>query len=257
MLYAFHVADPALSGFDCARLLRELLQSGAMRGVRRLSERSFADRWQDKRAQGRTQRDSDSGGPWFGPIPERELAAIAAESSESERRADDAERELMEWKKIKFMQDRVGEDFGGMILNATKYGLFVELDDLFVEGLVPLQSLGSSTTTAIRIAKTRGRLSGTDGGGNFQSVSGCGWFWIAWMRWRGGCSFRFWTRRQESGERRRKGRRERVSRRGGRRSGRRQRGKRRRPNPGKVTVGVTSRRGSSGKRGSRGEWSIR
>jgi ribonuclease R len=36
----------------------------------------------------------------------------------------------------------VGEDFGAMILSATKYGLFVELDDLFVEGLVPIQSLG-------------------------------------------------------------------------------------------------------------------
>ena len=76
------------------------------------------------------------------PIAEGELAAIAQESSESERRAADAERELVEWKKIKFMRDRVGESFSGMILNATKYGLFVELDDLFVEGLVPLQSLG-------------------------------------------------------------------------------------------------------------------
>ncbi len=78
----------------------------------------------------------------FEPIAEGELAAIARESSESERRAADAERELVEWKKIKFMRDRVGEAFSGMILNATKYGLFVELDDLFVEGLVPLQSLG-------------------------------------------------------------------------------------------------------------------
>jgi len=76
------------------------------------------------------------------PIAEGELAAIARESSESERRAADAERELVDWKKIKFMQDRVGEAFSGMILNATKYGLFVELDDLFVEGLVPMQSLG-------------------------------------------------------------------------------------------------------------------
>ncbi|HET7346513.1 MAG TPA: RNB domain-containing ribonuclease, partial [Acidobacteriaceae bacterium] len=78
----------------------------------------------------------------FEPIAEDELRAIAAESSESERRADDAERELVEWKKIKFMRDRVGEDFSGMILNATKFGLFVELDDLFVEGLVPLHTLG-------------------------------------------------------------------------------------------------------------------
>ena len=77
----------------------------------------------------------------MGPIPEEELAAIATESSQAERRADDAERELMEWKKIKFMQDRVGEDFDGIILSCTKYGFFVELDELFIEGLVPLSSL--------------------------------------------------------------------------------------------------------------------
>jgi ribonuclease R len=75
------------------------------------------------------------------PLPEAELAAIASESSQAERRADDAERELMEWKKIKFMQDRVGEDFHAVILSVTKYGFFVELDDLFIEGLVPLASL--------------------------------------------------------------------------------------------------------------------
>jgi len=78
----------------------------------------------------------------FEPIAEGELAAIAQESSESERRAADAERELVDWKKIKFMRDRVGDSFSGMILNATKYGLFVELDELFVEGLVPIQTLG-------------------------------------------------------------------------------------------------------------------
>jgi ribonuclease R len=75
------------------------------------------------------------------PIPEPELAAIATESSQAERRADDAERELMEWKKMRFMEDRVGEDFQGIILSCTKYGFFVELDDLFIEGLVPLSSL--------------------------------------------------------------------------------------------------------------------
>ena len=47
----------------------------------------------------------------------------------------------MEWKKVKFMQDRVGEDFDGLIISVTKYGFFVELTDLFVEGLVPLDSL--------------------------------------------------------------------------------------------------------------------
>ena len=76
-----------------------------------------------------------------GPIPLEELHSIAEESSQSERRADDAERELMEWKKVKFMQERVGEDFDGLIISVTKYGMFVELTDLFVEGLVPLASL--------------------------------------------------------------------------------------------------------------------
>ena len=59
----------------------------------------------------------------------------------AERRADEAERALMEWKKVKFMQDRVGEDFDGLIVSVTKFGLFVELTDLFVEGLVPLSTL--------------------------------------------------------------------------------------------------------------------
>jgi ribonuclease R len=76
-------------------------------------------------------------------IPEAELALIATESSENERRASDAERELVEWKKLKFMRARVGEDFRAMILSATKYGLFVELGDMFIEGLVPIQSLSA------------------------------------------------------------------------------------------------------------------
>jgi ribonuclease R len=76
-----------------------------------------------------------------GPIPLEELHIIAEESSQSERRADEAERDLMEGKKAKFMQDRVGEDFDGLITSVTKFGFFVELSDLFVEGLVPLNTL--------------------------------------------------------------------------------------------------------------------
>jgi ribonuclease R len=79
--------------------------------------------------------------PLGGPIKVEELHEIAEESSQSERRADDAERELMEWKKVKFMQDRIGEDFDGLITSVTKFGFFVELTDLFVEGLVPLNTL--------------------------------------------------------------------------------------------------------------------
>jgi ribonuclease R len=119
------------------RLLRELIQSGANpEGAAILSD--APQPWQES-AKGRSDRRER---PTFeGPIPEAELGAIATESSQAERRADDAERELIEWKKIKFMQDRVGEDFHGIILSCTKYGFFVELNDLFIEGLVPLSSL--------------------------------------------------------------------------------------------------------------------
>jgi ribonuclease R len=75
------------------------------------------------------------------PIPEPELAQIGEETSQTERRAAEAERELVEWKKVRFMQDRVGEEFAGLVLNPTKYGLFVELTDLFVEGLIPIDTL--------------------------------------------------------------------------------------------------------------------
>jgi ribonuclease R len=74
-------------------------------------------------------------------ISESELAAIAQETSQCERRAADAERELIEWKKVRFMQDKIGDEFSGIVLNVTKFGLFVELDDLFMEGLVPLATL--------------------------------------------------------------------------------------------------------------------
>ena len=85
--------------------------------------------------------------PVTGPIPLDELHDIAEESSHAERRADDAERDLMEWKKVKFMEDRVGEDFDGLIISVTKFGFFVELTDLFVEGLVPLASLADDRYT--------------------------------------------------------------------------------------------------------------
>ncbi|MGA3024415.1 MAG: VacB/RNase II family 3'-5' exoribonuclease [Bryobacteraceae bacterium] len=70
-----------------------------------------------------------------------EVARIAEESSQSERRAADAERELVEWKKAKFMEQRVGEEFGALIISTAKFGFFVELEELFIEGLVPVDTL--------------------------------------------------------------------------------------------------------------------
>jgi ribonuclease R len=90
-----------------------------------------------------TETGSASGAVFTGepPIPEAELAQIAEETSLTERRAAEAERELVEWKKVRFMQDRVGEEFAALVLNPAKFGLFVELTDLFVEGLVPIDSM--------------------------------------------------------------------------------------------------------------------
>jgi ribonuclease R len=102
------------------------------------AETSLASPWSKRRDRETQQRTLS---PTGGPIPLEELHDIAEESSQSERRADEAERELMEWKKVKFMQDRIGEEFDGLIISVTKYGLFVELTDLFVEGLVPLNTL--------------------------------------------------------------------------------------------------------------------
>jgi len=78
-----------------------------------------------------------------GPIALTELHEIADWSSQAERRADDAERDLMEWKKVRFMQERLGEEHDGLVTSVAKYGLFVELTDLFVEGLVPIATLVS------------------------------------------------------------------------------------------------------------------
>ena len=69
------------------------------------------------------------------------LAALAEECSQTERRAAEAERELVEWKKVKFMAERLGEEFKALIISTARFGFFIELEDLFVEGLVPIDSL--------------------------------------------------------------------------------------------------------------------
>ena len=119
--------------------------SSGKRGLGMESTRAGRARHADESSPWSKRRDHvahrESVQPLGGPISLEELHDIAQESSQSERRADEAERELMEWKKVKFMQDRVGEDFDGLIISVTKYGLFVELTDLFVEGLVPLATL--------------------------------------------------------------------------------------------------------------------
>ncbi len=90
-------------------------------------------------------RDSHVPLPTAGPYRRIELDEIAAESSEDERRADAAERELMEWKTAQFMESHLGEEYDALVISVLKFGFFVELTEIFVEGLVPIDRLEEST----------------------------------------------------------------------------------------------------------------
>jgi ribonuclease R len=70
-----------------------------------------------------------------------DLPEIARHTSERERRADEAERELVQWKKVRFMADKVGDEFDGYITGVSAFGLFIELVEHFVEGLVHISTM--------------------------------------------------------------------------------------------------------------------
>jgi ribonuclease R len=81
----------------------------------------------------------------LGPYRRIELEEIASESSEAERRAEAAERELMEWKTAQFMESHLGEEYEALIISVQKFGFFVELVEIFVEGLVSIDRLEEVT----------------------------------------------------------------------------------------------------------------
>jgi ribonuclease R len=70
-----------------------------------------------------------------------DLPEVARHTSEMERRADDAERELLQWKKVKFMADKVGDEFDGYVTGVAAFGLFIELIEHYVEGLVHVSTM--------------------------------------------------------------------------------------------------------------------
>jgi ribonuclease R len=115
--------------------------SGVPLRFRAQQSQEAASPWSKRAEKGSSARRRLSSTPLGGPISEPELHEIAESSSQSERAAAESERELLEWKKLKFMEQRVGEDFDGLIVSVTKFGFFVELTELFIEGLVPLTSL--------------------------------------------------------------------------------------------------------------------
>ena len=136
-LYALHLPDPPLRRPDRASHRQDAAGGRCRRASGNSAERGNAHGTRAPPSRAPIPHTS----PISPPLDEQELAGIAQEVSQCERRAADAERELIEWKKVRFMQNRIGEEFSGIILNVTKYGLFVELDDLFIEGLVPLSTL--------------------------------------------------------------------------------------------------------------------
>ncbi|SEJ00475.1 ribonuclease R [Azotobacter beijerinckii] len=75
------------------------------------------------------------------PYDEATLEQLGEACSMTERRADEATRDVVNWLKCEFMQDRVGESFGGVITAVTGFGIFVELKDIYVEGLVHVTAL--------------------------------------------------------------------------------------------------------------------
>ncbi|TAK18862.1 MAG: ribonuclease R [Acidobacteria bacterium] len=70
-----------------------------------------------------------------------DLPDMAKHTSERERRAADAERELVQWKKVRFMADKVGDEFEGYVTGVSAFGLFIELIEHFVEGMVHVSTM--------------------------------------------------------------------------------------------------------------------
>jgi ribonuclease R len=78
-----------------------------------------------------------------------QLEEIASETSEAERRANGAERELMDWKTAQFMEQHLGEEYEALIISVQKFGCFVELFEVFVEGLLPINALEDAAGTRV------------------------------------------------------------------------------------------------------------
>ena len=76
---------------------------------------------------------------WY-PIAER-LTEMGEHTSQTERRAEQSERDLLQWKKVRFLADRVGDRFTGRITGVQPFGLFVQLDEYYVDGMVPIRTM--------------------------------------------------------------------------------------------------------------------
>ncbi len=103
-------------------------------------------------------RATASGG-WHAEMAE--MLQLGQQSSMSERRADEATRDVADWLKCDFMQDHVGQVFSGIIASVTGFGFFVRLNDLFIDGLVHVSTLDNDYYRYDNIGQ---RLIGESGG---------------------------------------------------------------------------------------------
>jgi ribonuclease R len=94
-----------------------------------------------------------------------DMQALGEHCSMAERRADDASRDVTAWLKCEYMQEHVGEVFDGIITAVTNFGLFVELSDIYIEGLVHVTAL---TNDYYRYDPVRHRLTGESSGRTFR-----------------------------------------------------------------------------------------
>ncbi|MBV1915161.1 MAG: ribonuclease R [Pseudomonadales bacterium] len=99
------------------------------------------------------------------PYGMAEMLQFGEHSSMTERRADEATRGVTDWLKCVYMQDRVGEEFDGIVTAVTSFGLFVELKDLYVEGLVHVTALSNDY---YHFDKVKHRLVGERSGKSYR-----------------------------------------------------------------------------------------
>ncbi|MGB7296778.1 MAG: ribonuclease R [Candidatus Aminicenantales bacterium] len=88
------------------------------------------------------------------------LAELALHCSERERKADEAEKELVGWRIFRFLKGKLGEEFPGLIVDINKAGVVVELEDFFVNGLIPFPDLGGDYFHRTSTHQLVGRRSG-------------------------------------------------------------------------------------------------
>jgi ribonuclease R len=103
---------------------------------------------------------------------QRQLEEIASETSEAERRANGAERELMDWKTAQFMEAHLGEEYEALIISVQKFGCFVELFEVFVEGLLPINALEAAAGARVAFRERDHAIVALSGGEGRRGAPG-------------------------------------------------------------------------------------